>query len=391
MAAAKFTSKSLPILNVFDAHDNHDLVVICKDGIFKTFALFLASICPVICEVGKAETDISLCLPDFSVEQIQLFLKLALSNERPKNKADQQAFTELLDFLCSNYVKEPKIEEKEDLSEDFYDDWDAEEDEDYEEYELITTSKKTEINEEVDTSYDIKRGLYICQHCGTERKTSRSIQQHLSWHKSHPNEDFHKSHKCQDCGKICADHSLLRAHKRLVHSPRIFACSQDKCDKSFKSKEGLKQHLLVHSGVKNFQCTECGYRVRTKHHLKLHTLKRHTDMKKTIPCEVCGKLFRHISNLKCHFYTHKARQERQHRCEICSLTFRTQKSLDSHLALHDPSRPFKCSKCPLRYKNKDALVAHENTHQNLQYKCQFCDISYTRKDNLKRHVKEKHS
>jgi uncharacterized Zn-finger protein len=61
------------------------------------------------------------------------------------------------------------------------------------------------------------------------------------------------------------------------------------------------------------------------------------------------------------------------------------------MALHDPSRPFKCSKCPLRYKNKDALVAHENTHENLQYKCDYCDITYTRKDNLKRHVKEKHS
>ena len=91
-------------------------------------------------------------------------------------------------------------------------------------------------------------------------------------------------------------------------------------------------------------------------------------MKKTIPCEVCGKLFRHISNLKCHFYTHKARLERHHRCETCNLTLRTEKSLNSHMALHDPSRALKCSKCPPRYKNKDALVAHENTHQHNQYK-----------------------
>ena len=54
--------------------------------------------------------------------------------------------------------------------------------------------------------------------------------------------------------------------------------------------------------------------------IKLHVLKRHTDMKKTIPCEVCGKLFRHISNLKCHFYTHKARMEWHHRYDTCNLT-----------------------------------------------------------------------
>lgn len=387
MATKIVTSENLPFFEVFGGHDDKDLVVICKDGSIKTFALFLASICPVICQIGKTETDISLYLPDFSVEQVQLFLKLALSNEGPKNKTDEEKFTQMLDFLGA--PKEAKHEEIDQLSEEYLEDWSAEEEE-LEETLVVVSNELAESRVESNL-YDIKRGLFVCQLCGTERKTARSIQQHLSWHNTHPDEDFHRSHKCSDCGKICADHSLLRAHKRLVHSPRTFTCPQDRCDKSFKSKEGLKQHILVHSGVKNFQCSECGYRVRTKHHLKLHTLKRHTDMKKTIPCEVCGKLFRHISNLKCHFYTHKAREERQHRCEVCSLTFRTQKSLDSHLALHDPSRPFKCSKCPLRYKNKDALVAHENTHQNLQYKCQFCDISYTRKDNLKRHIKEKHS
>ena len=60
------------------------------------------------------------------------------------------------------------------------------------------------------------------------------------------------------------------------------------------------------------------------------------------------------------------------------------------MALHDPSRPHKCNQCPLRYKNKDSLIAHQNTHQNHQFKCELCDIAYTRKDNLKRHMKEKH-
>ena len=245
------------------------------------------------------------------------------------------------------------------------------------------------------SGYDSERGIFFCKKCGTERKNTRSMQQHLVWHQKYPDEDFNTANICKNCGKICADHSLLRAHVRLVHSPRTFKCTYNLdatiCQKSFKSKEALNQHLQIHLGVKNFVCSTCGYAVRTKHHLKLHVLKRHTKMEKKIPCEVCGKLFRHMSNLKCHFYTHKARMEREHRCEECNLTFRTQKSLESHMALHDPTRPFKCSICTLRYKNRDSLVAHEATHQNLQYKCQLCDIAYTRKDNLKRHTKEKHS
>ena len=63
----------------------------------------------------------------------------------------------------------------------------------------------------------------------------------------------------------------------------------------------------------------------------------------------------------------------------------------SHLALHDPSRPLPCTRCTLRYKSKDALVAHEKTHDHAQFACEFCTIAFKRKDNLKRHIKSKHS
>lgn len=341
------------------------------------------------------------------MEKIESFLDFLTSKEGPIASSDVLRFQELLNVLGKstvgadaedyNFLKEEDGENPCLKSFDSLLEWNdslspsISEEDDFE----ISPRKannppKNPVSEEARNCFNASKSTYICPHCGTQRKNTRSMQQHLSWHQKYPNEDFHTSHICKHCGKVCADHSLLRAHTRLVHSPRTFVCSEEHCSKSFKSKEGLKQHLLVHSGVKNFICSQCGYAVRTKHHLKLHILKKHTEMKKSIPCEICGKLFRHLSNLKCHFYTHKARIERQHKCEPCSLTFRTQKSLDSHMALHDPSRPHKCSQCPLRYKNKDSLVAHQNTHQNHQFKCELCDIAYTRKDNLKRHMKEKH-
>ena len=351
---------------------------------------------------------------------------MLLSEEGPKTLNESKEFDEILNFLALDCPK-PDLtlkdnEFKESLEDNFkeeYQDYDTKDILDWDEPlsssdEKIKSKKektslpkkkkpKSKVSQKRDpvvdegivekarNSYNNEIGLYKCAKCNTERKSFRSMQQHLIWHKRYPEEDFHTSHICKECGKVCSDHSLLRAHMRLVHSPRTFVCTFDStCDKKFKSKEGLKQHLQVHSGVKNFVCSECGYAVRTKHHLKLHVVKKHRKLPKSIPCEICGRLFRHLSNLKCHFYTHKARMEREHRCETCQLTFRTQKSLDSHMALHDPSRPYKCSICTLRYKNRDALVAHENTHQNLQYKCESCDIAYTRKDNLKRHIKEKH-
>ena len=393
----------------YDGHQN--VTLNCLDGSINYCGILLAAISPLVRSLGTLLQDaeeIVFCLPDFSVNQMKAFVEILLSKEGPK-KSEMDQFYEVLNVLGKRpndlKLKEETDKVNIDFDEESYldtidnllEDWDEpffpskyEEEIDPEPKKVNKRTNFDSVSEEARSCYNAKQGLYICPKCGTERKNTRSMQQHLSWHQKYPSEDFHTSHICKECGKVCADHSLLRAHCRLVHSPRTFVCAEDQCDKSFKSKEGLKQHMLVHSGVKNFICSQCGYAVRTKHHLKLHILKKHTEMKKSIPCEVCGKLFRHISNLKCHFYTHKARLEREHRCEPCGLTFRTQKSLESHMALHDPTRPFKCSKCELRYKNKDALVAHENTHQNHQYKCEFCDIAYTRKDNLKRHMKEKH-
>ena len=62
------------------------------------------------------------------------------------------------------------------------------------------------LHQEAKKCYDASKALYICNSCGIERKNTRSMQQHLIWHQKFPNEDFHTSHVCKECGKICGDH-----------------------------------------------------------------------------------------------------------------------------------------------------------------------------------------
>ena len=83
---------------------------------------------------------------------------------------------------------------------------------------------------------------------------------------------------------------------------------------------------MTHSQVRNFVCSDCGERFRSKGQVELHATRRHNpDMKPTIPCEECGKLFRIQADLRNHLSrTHRARLERKHRCFECDLTFRTQ-------------------------------------------------------------------
>lgn len=380
-----------------------DLVIICQDGQRTCASLLVIALSPVLQSANCSDLT-EIILPDISVAQIDTFLSFLLSPCGPQSDQDRSLFQDTLDLL--GWTSFPVFigDAKPDIESDF---------EDVLEEDLPilkpTTNRKRkwkktaaalalkngdargEMRELIGKCYESKQNSFACYVCGTERKGSRSMQQHLSWHLKHPTEDYLTCHICKDCGKICADYNAMKFHVRQVHCERSLKCTHQGCDRAFKTQVALKSHLDIHAGVKNYVCSDCGFAFRSKQEMKGHILRKHSDVKKSIPCELCGKLFRHMSNLKSHFNVHKAQSERQHRCDQCAVTFKSEATLKNHMMLHDPSRPFKCSKCPLRYKNKDAWVSHESSHDNPQFACQHCDVSYTRKDNLKRHMKDKHA
>ena len=401
-------------------HICNDLRIIGSNGSYLCPSLLLAAISPILQRIGKdnaiasEEKQFVLFLPDFSVSQIISFVSQLTCNQEPANEYD--TFRDIL--LClgynnivlgdsnNSYVKSEQFGEEEfegdedegGSRDEMIVESDAEDDDVYKENRKSKRKKRRSRSQEkngkirakVQKCFDSIRNIYVCFICGTEKSGGRSIQQHLLWHERHPQEDFLTCHICQECGKVCADYNAKKFHIRQVHCDRTLACSYEGCDKVFKTPVALKSHLDIHAGVKNYVCAECGFAFRSKQEMKGHVLRKHSNVKKSIPCELCGKIFRHMSNLKSHLNIHKAQSERQHRCNECNLTFKSEMTLRTHMTLHDPSRPFKCSKCPLRYKNKDAWVSHESSHDNPQYSCELCDVSYTRKDNLKRHMKDKH-
>ena len=397
-------------------HICNDLRIIGSNGSYLCPSLLLASISPILQRIGKdsaiitEEKQFALFLPDFNVSQIISFVSQLTCNQEPANEFD--TFLDIL--LCLGYNSNIMLGDS--SNSDFKSEQlEPEEYEGDEDGEIFVESdpdddvykenrkgkvknrrsrrckeKSGKIRAKVQKCFDSTRNIYACFVCGTERSGGRSIQQHLLWHERHPQEDFLTCHICQECGKVCADYNAKKFHVRQVHCDRTLACSYEGCGKVFKTQVALKSHLDIHAGVKNYVCAECGFAFRSKQEIKGHVLRKHSNVKKSIPCELCGKIFRHMSNLKSHLNIHKAQSERQHRCNECNLTFKSELTLKTHMILHDPSRPFKCSKCPLRYKNKDAWVSHESSHDNPQYSCELCDVSYTRKDNLKRHMKDKH-
>ena len=90
----------------------------------------------------------------------------------------------------------------------------------------------------------------------------------------------------------------LQRHVRSKHlGVRDHACP--KCDKTFATSSGLKQHTHIHSSVKPFRC------------------------------EVCSKAYTQFSNLCRHKRMH-ANCRLQIRCDRCSQAFSTVTALNKH-------------------------------------------------------------
>ncbi|XP_012825833.1 transcription factor E4F1 isoform X2 [Xenopus tropicalis] len=71
------------------------------------------------------------------------------------------------------------------------------------------------------------------------------------------------------------------------------------CDKTFKTANILRAHMITHSTKKEFECKLCGNSFRTKGSLIRHN-RRHTDERPYV-CSKCGKSFRESGALTRHF------------------------------------------------------------------------------------------
>lgn len=70
------------------------------------------------------------------------------------------------------------------------------------------------------------------------------------------------------------------------------------CGKRFRKSSNFKNHLLIHSEGRSFNCDQCNKTFLLPLHLQIHK-KSHADVRRYL-CSLCGKRFKWFGNLKWH-------------------------------------------------------------------------------------------
>ncbi|XP_044153733.1 oocyte zinc finger protein XlCOF7.1-like isoform X2 [Bufo gargarizans] len=192
--------------------------------------------------------------------------------------------------------------------------------------------------------------MFICSHCGKCFNHGASLELHL------------KTHTVEKASFMSQSGKYLRNKALKVH----------------------QAHQLIHTGGKQYNCSECGKSFKRSlslvEHMQLHTGE------KTFTCLDCGQSFTQRSAYVTHYKVHQA--GKLHFCFECGKSFRTKADLTTHQRIHMGETPFPCPECGENFTRRANLVRHQRIHTGEKpFSCPDCGKCFTRKLGLMKHQK----
>ena len=192
---------------------------------------------------------------------------------------------------------------------------------------------------------------FECTACGKMLRTKFSLSEHM--------ERMHTAAEmvvCELCGKNV--HKLnMRTHISQVHAQGDFTCKLCPGGKKFLNKHNLKKHLeWIHQGG-NHICSICGRKCFSASRLRDHELL-HQGIKANV-CPHCGKTYARPEGLRRHVEgVHLKINQKTFLCGLCPKAYNAKKSLDDHMNTHLGLRPHVCSTCGASFSFRGAKFTH---------------------------------
>jgi len=134
-----------------------------------------------------------------------------------------------------------------------------------------------------------------------------------------PDPDDSKNLQCPDCPMRIPVSSVLKFHREREHGLLEQVCNL--CGKTVK-KHKMKSHMIIaHTNEKHLQCDKCEFRTNTKGNLIRHMVRHSDDPmagRKRI-CQICQKAFFTNQELKQHILIHGG--IKPYKCNLCNGSF----------------------------------------------------------------------
>ena len=192
-----------------------------------------------------------------------------------------------------------------------------------------------------------------------------------------------KSNWCEECGKSFSSAGYLKKHILLHNQENTKKIPCLLCSKTFLPRSiERKRHMLLHTEGKPFDCDICGQSIKHAKNLQKHLL---SHGKEPIKCTYCELTFTQPCHLKQHVLKHTG--EKQYKCSYCVYESASKYYLQKHEMSHTGTKPHKCPSCSYAFVHPVELRNHLMTHTGEKpHKCDQCDYAAILAASLRKHM-----
>lgn len=116
-----------------------------------------------------------------------------------------------------------------------------------------------------------------------------------------------QQHVCDLCGNIFKSKSNLNRHITRKHHKNNHKFSCEFCNSKFHLQFDLKRHLIKHSDQRDYSCSLCDTKTKTKLSMRIHRMTLHNNTprgEKSFKCEFCDRSYYHKRHRDYHMRKH---------------------------------------------------------------------------------------
>lgn len=215
-----------------------------------------------------------------------------------------------------------------------------------------------------------------CKKCG---KTIENVAQY-----ENHNMSAHGHFTCMICLSTFTSRNNMKRHIRLHTGVKPYVCH--KCPESFSRNDDFKRHLLRHTFQKPFRCTICQSGFTDRGQVRAHMMKEH-NCAVFHSCPHCGECFDDSKKMHDHKKTHTEWLE--YRCSLCSFTGSNALMYNKHMLTHGPPKQYRCNQCEMSFPDPFTYTSHLKKHKGDElaqnFVCCFCDLAFNSFEQFQRH------